>query len=69
MLISLLLFLNPFSRKLRIYPDELHTSLEYQARLARIAPEDVDSAAGPAQACQLVKSYSGFPEKFLYETT
>jgi len=66
--LSLLIFLNPFSKRLRVYPDELRVSLEYQERMARIAPPDVDSAAGPARVCRLVKSYSGFPEKFSYET-
>lgn len=64
----MLSFLIPFSNRLRMYPDELRVSLEYQERMSRIAPPDVDSAAGPARACQLVKSYNGFPEKFSYET-
>lgn len=67
--LSLLLLLNPFSNRLRIYPDELRVSLEYRARMERFAPPDVDSVAGPASVCLLVKTYSGFPEKFSYETT
>lgn len=54
--------------KLRIYPDDMRTVLNYHTRINRCPLPFADSEAGPVTRLAFQKIYNGQREKFSYET-